>query len=90
MKSRTHKSYRLRDDSIEVAAEMAQLASNAFCKRKEEYEEAKQAYEEAKAYVEAQEAKLIELLSRKGSSIIYNRVKYSVKDGKLVKELILD
>lgn len=87
---KTYKSYKLSDDSLAVAAEMFQLASSALYRRKEEFEEARTAYNEALTYHKDQEAKLIELLKRNKTSIIYNRVKYSVVNDKLVKELILE
>ena len=90
MIGRKHRSYKLANDTVESIATEYQNASTAAYTAQLELQKANKLYETAAENAAQLETKLIYLLQHSSKKeVTINRVKYSLKNGELVKELIL-
>lgn len=85
-----HTTYKLPDDSLESTILEAQKAHVVAYRAATAYASALKELEQAKADVEEFERKILYLMQAKNvRTVTVNRVKYTLKDGKLSKELLL-
>lgn len=88
---RRHKSYKLKNDTIEKLCEELQHAQGIAFQSKQLLLQAQDDFDKKQVIVKDLERKLVQLLAQRPDSyVIFNRVKYELVDGKLTKELILD
>ena len=90
MATRNHKSYKLKDDTLEHTAREFPQSSSRLFRAKQEVEAAKKREEAIAKETEDKKAKLIQLLTHAHKSVIIDRVKYSVVNGELHREIIYD
>lgn len=88
---RRHKSYKLKNDTIEKLCEELQHAQGIAFQSKQLLLQAQDDFDKKQVIVKDLERKLVQLLAQRPDSyVIFNRVKYELVDGKLTKELVLN
>lgn len=88
---RRHKSYKLKNDTIEKLCEELQHAQGIAFQSKQLLLQAQDDFDKKQVIVKDLERKLVQLLAQRPDSyVIFNRVKYELVDGKLTKKLVLD
>lgn len=88
---RRHKSYKLKNDTIEKLCEELQHAQGIAFQSKQLLLQAQDDFDKKQVIVKDLERKLVQLLAQRPDSyVIFNRVKYELVDGKLTKKLVLN
>ena len=88
---RRHKSYKLKNDTIEKLCEELQHAQGIAFQSKQLLLQAQDDFDKKQVIVKDLGRNLVHLLAQRPDSyVIFNRVKYELVDGKLTKELVLN